>query len=42
MQALELMWLVERHALDKATLNSKEIKPVAVTIIKLLLTEGIS
>jgi len=45
MQALDLLWLVKRHSLDEATLNSKEIKPVAtkcIAIIELWLSEGIS
>jgi len=39
MQALELLRLVKRH---EATLNSEEIKPVAIVIIELRLSEGIS
>jgi len=35
MQALELLWLV------KKTLNSEEIKPIAIAIIDLCLSEGI-
>jgi len=43
MQALELLQLVKRHiSQDEATLNSEEIKAVAIAIIKLRLFEGIS
>ena len=42
MQALELLWLVKGMSLDEAMLNSEEIKPVAIAIIKLCLSEGIS
>ena len=44
-QALELLWLAKRYvtSLDEVTLNSEEIiKPVAIAIIKLRLSEGIS
>ena len=37
-RALEL---VKRHTWDEALLNSEEIKPIALVIIKLCLTEGI-
>ena len=39
MQALKLLWLV---SWDETMLNSEEIKPVALTIIELRLSEGIS
>ena len=43
MQALKLLRLVKRHIpRDEAMLSSEEIKPVAVAIIKLCLSEGIS
>ena len=38
MQALELLWSAKRH---EVTLNSEEIKPVALAIIELHLCEGI-
>ena len=41
MQAQELLQLAKRHVSGKATLNSEEIKPVALTIIKLCLSESI-
>jgi len=41
MQALELLWLAKGTSLDEAMLNSEEIKPVAIAIIKLRLSEGI-
>ena len=34
--------MIPRHASDEATLISEEIKPVAIVIIKLHLSEGIS
>jgi len=40
MQAMELLRLAKRP--DEATLNSEEIKPVAIAIIKLCLSECIS
>ena len=40
MQALELLRLAKR--LDETTLNSEEIKPVALAIIELRLSKGIS
>ena len=42
MQALELLWLAKGTPRDEATLNSEEIKPVAIAIIELRLSEGIS
>jgi len=42
MQALELLQLAKGMSLDEATLNSEEIKPVAIAIIELRLSEGIS
>ena len=42
MQALELLRLAKRTSPDEVTLNSKEIKPVAIAIIELRLSEGIS
>jgi len=41
MQALELLRLAKNRSPDKATLNSEEIKPVAIAIIELRLPEGI-
>ena len=42
-QALELLlWLVISTPQDEATLNSEEIKAVAIAIIDLHLSEGIS
>jgi len=40
MQASELLQLAKR--LDETTLNSEEIKPVALAIIELRLSKGIS
>ena len=40
-QAMEKLWLAGM-SWDKATLNSEEIKPVALAIIELHLSEGIS
>jgi len=42
MWALELLWLAKGTSRDKVMLNSEEIKPVAIAIIKLHLSEGIS
>ena len=42
MWALELLWLAKGTSRDEATLNSEEIKPVAVAIIELRLSESIS
>jgi len=41
-QALKLLWLVKGTPPDEAMLNSEEIKPVAVAIIELCLSECIS
>ena len=38
MQALELMWLAKGTSQDEATLNSEEIKPVAIAIIEYRVT----
>jgi len=40
MQALELLRLAKSTSPGKATLNSEEIKPVAIAIIELRLSEG--
>ena len=40
MQALELLRSAKSTSPDKATLNSEEIKPVAIAIIELRLSEG--
>ena len=42
MQALELLQLAKGTSPDEATLNSEEIKAVAIAIIELCLSEGIS
>jgi len=43
MQALELLQFLQKGmSPDKVTLNSEEIKPVALAIIELHLSEGIS
>ena len=43
MQALEVLWLAKWHFSGQSdVLNSEEIKPVAIDIIKLHLSEGIS
>ena len=39
MQALELLRLAKDTSPDKVTLNSEEIKPVAIVIIELHLSE---
>ena len=39
---MELLRLAKSTSLEKVTLNSIEIKPVAITIIELCLSEGIS
>jgi len=39
-QVMELLWLANRH--DDAMLSSEEIKPVAIAIVHLCLSEGIS
>ena len=35
MQVLKLLWLTKRHISGEATLNSEEIKSVAIAIIEL-------
>jgi len=42
MQALELLWLAKRTSQDKTTLNNAKIKPVALAVIELYLSKGIS
>ena len=42
MQALELLRLQKDTSRDEATLNSEEIKPIALAVIELRLSEGIS
>ena len=42
MQALELLWLTKGTSWDKVTLNNAKIKPVALLVIELRLSEGIS
>ena len=42
MQGMELLWLAKGTSRNEAMLNSEEIKPVALGIIKLHLSEGIS
>ena len=42
MQALELLHLVKGTFKDETTLNSAKIKPVALAVIELCLSEGIS
>ena len=42
MQALELLRLVKGMSPNEATLNSEEIKPLAIASIELRLSEGIS
>jgi len=42
MQAVELLRLAKRHVSGQATLYSEEIKPVALAIIELHLSEGIT
>ena len=42
MWALELLRLQKGTSRDKATLNSEEIKPIALVVIELYLSEGIS
>jgi len=39
---LELLWLAKSTSRDEVTLVSEEIKPVAIAIIKLRLSGGIS
>ena len=40
MQALELLWMAKGTSPDEGTLSSEEIKPVAIAIIELHLSEG--
>ena len=40
-RALYVLWYAKRHILDKATLNSEKIKPIALAVIELHLPEGI-
>ena len=42
MQAFELLWLVKSMSWDKVTLNGEKIKSVAIAVIELCLSEGIS
>jgi len=42
MQALELQRLAKGTSWDKTTLNSEEIKSIALAVIELRLSEGIS
>jgi len=42
MEALELLWLAKGTSQDEAILIIEEIKPVAISIIELHLSEGIS
>ena len=42
MQALEMLRLVKGHILGQSNDNSEVIKPVAIDIIDLCLSEGIS
>jgi len=42
MQVLELLRLEKGMSWDEATLNSGKIKPIALVVIELLLSEGIS
>jgi len=43
MQVLELQQLAKRHiSLDEVTLDSEEIKPIALVVIELHLSEGVS
>ena len=42
MWALELLWLAKSRSWDEVTLNSEKIKAVAIAIIELRLSEGIS
>ena len=41
MQALEPLWLAKRHVSGHNDIESKDIKPVAIAIIKLCLSKGI-
>ena len=40
--ALYVLWHAKRHLSGQATLNSERIKPIALAIIKLFLSEDIS
>jgi len=40
--SLELLWLVKGMSQDKIMFIRKEIKPVAIVIVKLHLSEGIN
>jgi len=42
MQALQLLQLVKRPSWDEATLISEEIKSLALAVLELRLSEGIS
>jgi len=42
MQAPELLQLTKGTSWDKATSNSTKIKPVALAIVELCLSEGVS
>ena len=42
MGALELLQFVKRHFLDEAMSNSAKIRPIALAVIELCLSEGIS
>jgi len=42
LQLLELVQLAKKHASDKVTSNIAKIKPIALVVIKLHLSEGIS
>jgi len=42
MQALQLLQLANGTSLDEVTLSTEEIKPIAIGIIELCLSEGIS
>ena len=41
MHALYVLWYAKSTSRDEATLNSEKIKPIALTIIRLHLPEGI-
>ena len=42
MEALELQRLAKGTSLDEVTLNSEQIKPIALAVIELRLSEGTS
>ena len=42
MHVLYVLRLVKRHVSRQVTLNGKEIKPIALSIVKLCLAGGIS